>query len=241
MTPTIPTSSVDLFAEDVMADPYAVFRELRNAGPVVYLERFDVFAVARYQEARHVLGHWQAFSSAGIALNAQFNQYVGAGIIRVGPPVHDQLRRVLAARLAPRALKDVQPEIRRRAADVVGRLVARGSFDAVTDLARRFPLELVADLIGLPEEGRDSLLGLIDANFNCFGPDNARTRESGPRLAELAEYVMTRATAGSLAEGSMGRAVYEAVEAGQVDAAAAPWLVMTYVTAGVDTTVHALA
>jgi cytochrome P450 len=239
-TTTIPHSAVDVFSEEVMADPYPVFRGLREAGPVVYLEQFDVFAVPRYQQCREVLGNWESFSSADIALNPQFSQYVGDGILRSDPPLHDQQRGVLSERLAPRALRELKPEVDRRAAELVGRIVAQGSFDAVTDLARRFPLELVADLIGLPAEGRESLLELMDANFNCFGPDNARSRESGPKLGALAEYVMTKAGPESLAEGSMGHAVYEAVEAGHVPAEAAPWLVMTYVTAGVDTTVHAL-
>ncbi|MFI1030287.1 cytochrome P450 [Streptomyces sp. NPDC020951] len=223
-----------------MADPYAVFRELRDAGPVVYLERSDVYAVARYEQARQVLGDWESFSSADVALNEQFNHYIGDGILRADPPLHDQLRNVLAARLAPRALRDLAPEITRRAELLVDRLVVKGSFDAVTDLARWFPVEVVGDLIGLPREGRERLLPLLDANFNCFGPDNARTRASVPQLPELAEYVMTSATRGALAEGSMGRAVYDAVDAGEIPEAVAPWLVMTYVTAGMDTTVHAI-
>ncbi len=175
-----------------------------------------------------------------MALNDQFNQYIGDGIIRAAPPLHDQQRSVLASRLAPRALRKIQPDIDRRAQEVVSALVGQGDFDAVTDLARRFPLEIVADLIGLPQQGRERLLDLIDANFNCFGPDNTRTRESGPKLGELAGYVMANATRETLAENSMGAAVYEAVDAGYVPADAAPWLVMTYVTAGIDTTVHAI-
>jgi cytochrome P450 len=239
-TDMIPRSDVDLFAEEVMADPYRLFRELREAGPVIYLSRFDLWAVTRYAPARHVLGDWQSFSSADLALNEQFNSYIGDGIIRAAPPLHDQQRNVLASRLAPRALGAIQPEIETRANEVVSTLVERGSFDAVTDLARAFPLEIVADLIGLPRQGREPLLELVDANFNCFGPDNDRTRESGPKLMELAQYVMTNATKETLAENSMGAAVYEAVDKGWVPADAAPWLVMAYVTAGIDTTVHAI-
>ncbi|MGN9821545.1 hypothetical protein ACTMUQ_40280 [Streptomyces sp. SD11] len=53
---TSPWSDADIFSERVMADPYAVYRALRDAGPVVYLEQSDVFAVARYEQARQVLG-----------------------------------------------------------------------------------------------------------------------------------------------------------------------------------------
>lgn len=238
---TMPRSDVDLFSEEVMDDPYPVYRQLRDAGPVVYLEGLDVWAVARYEQARHVLGDWEAFSSADLALNDQFNQYIGDGVIRAAPPLHTRLRKVLAAQLAPRAMRDLRPDIAARAKNLVDNLVDQGSFDAVTDLARRFPLDLVADLIGLPQSGRERLIDLVDANFNCFGPDNARTRESGPKLGELAGYVMANARPDALAEGSMGRAIFDAVDAGKVDAADAPWLVMTYVVAGVDTTVHAIS
>ncbi|RYH71216.1 MAG: cytochrome P450 [Alcaligenaceae bacterium] len=237
---TIPRSDLDIFTDEFMANPYPAFRGLRDAGAVVRMDAFDVWAVPRYAEARHVLGSWEQFSSADIAFNEQCNAYVGDGILRADPPLHDRLRNVLASRLAPRALRKLEADINRRARDIVDPLVSRQSFDAVSELARRFPLEIVADLIGLPEAGRDQLLELLDANFNCFGPDNARTRESAPKLGDLIEYVMTTATREKLAENSMGRAVFEAADAGQIPAESAPWLVMTYVTAGIDTTVHAL-
>jgi cytochrome P450 len=239
-TTTIPRSDVDLFSEEVMAAPYPVFQELRDAGHVVYLEKFDVFAVPRYQEARHVLGNWELFSSADVALNGRFNVVLGTSILRADPPWHDNLRDILGAKLARRALRQLEPEIARRAEDIVAPLVARGRFDAVTELARRFPVEVVGDLIGLSREGREPLLGLIDATFNCFGPDNARTVAAEQKQPELAEHLMGIAARDGLAEGSMGRAVYEAADAGQIPADFAPRLIMTYVTAGMDTTVNAV-
>ncbi|WP_405728462.1 cytochrome P450 [Streptomyces sp. NBC_01537] len=237
---TVPRSDADIFSEEVMAAPYTVFRELRDAGPVVRLDRYDVLAVPRYAEARHVLGDWEAFSSADIALNDRFNQYLEGSILSAAPPLHDRLRGVMASRLAPRAMRDLKPDITRRAEELVERLVAKGSFDAVADLACWFPVEVVGDLIGLPREGRERLMPLVDANFNCFGPDSDRTRASAAKLPELADYVMTSAARGALTEGSMGSAVYEAADAGDIPQESAPWLVMGYVTAGMDTTVHAI-
>lgn len=240
-TATIPSSDVDIFSNEIMAAPYPAFRELRDAGPVVHLDRFDMYAVPRYQEVRHVLGAWESFSSADIAFNDDFNRYMSDySVLRADPPLHDAMRSTLAAQLARRALREQEPEINRRAKRIVAALVERGSFDAVGDLARRFPVEIVGDLIGLPKDGREDLLRMIDANFNCFGPDNERTRDSFPKLAKVAEYVLRSASRENLAEGSMGRAVFEAADAGTIPAQAAPWLVMAYVTAGMDTTVNAL-
>lgn len=234
-------SDVDLFSEECMAAPYGTYQDLRRMGPVVYLPRHDVYAVARYAEAREVLGNWKQFSSADISLTQQFNEYIGQGVIRADPPVHDVLRGVLASRLSPRAIRSMRADIDARAAEMVDGLVARESFDAVRDLARKFPVEIVGDLIGLPEEGRADLLDLIDANFNCFGPMNGRTQASLGKLPKLAEYVLNTARKENLAAGSMGAAVFEAVDEGVVPAEAAPWLVMTYVTAGLDTTVHSIS
>ncbi|WP_433566711.1 cytochrome P450 [Nocardia sp. CA-151230] len=237
---TVPRSELDIFTDEFMADPYPAFRDLRDVGGVVHLDALDLWAVPRYAEARHILASWEQFCSADVALNEQCNAYVGDGILRADPPLHDQLRNVLASRLAPRALRKLEADINARARALVEPLVSRGSFEAISELVRRFPLEIVADLIGLPLAGREELLGLLDANFNFFGPDNARLRESAPKLGELMEYMMSTATRQSLAEGSMGRAVYEAADAGQIPEESAPTLVLTYVTAGIDTTVHAL-
>jgi cytochrome P450 len=237
---TTPRSEVDLFSEEVIAAPYEVYRELRDLGPVVYLERFEVFAVPRYEQARQVLGDWESFSSADIAFNQPFNDRLDGSILSADPPLHDSLRGVLAARLAPRAMRQFASEIQRRADEIIDSLVARGSFDAVTDLARRFPVDVVGDLIGLPRDGREELLELIDANFNCFGPENDRTHTSRALQPKLVEYIATHATRDALAEGSMGRAVYDAVDAGQLPAEYALRLMTTYVTAGMDTTVHAV-
>ena len=83
-------------------------------------------------------------------------------------------------------MRTLKADVARRAEGFVDELLDRRSFDGITDLARRFPVDVVADLIGLSDDGREDLLNLIDANFNCFGPSNTRTWESASRMQELA-------------------------------------------------------
>jgi 4-methoxybenzoate monooxygenase (O-demethylating) len=59
--PAFPVSSLDPFADDFLAAPYA---ELREAGPVVRLERYGLWACARHAEVQAALSDWQTFSSA---------------------------------------------------------------------------------------------------------------------------------------------------------------------------------
>jgi 4-methoxybenzoate monooxygenase (O-demethylating) len=56
-----PVSDVDPFSIEFFEDPHRVHAELREAGPVVWLDRYGVWAVARYQEVHDVLHDWQTF------------------------------------------------------------------------------------------------------------------------------------------------------------------------------------
>lgn len=70
-----PASGLDLWSSEVLVDPWEHFREIRNTAPVVYLERYDHYAVGRYGDVRGVLRDWQTFTSAdGIAFNDLMNE-----------------------------------------------------------------------------------------------------------------------------------------------------------------------
>lgn len=57
-----PTSGIDLYADAVLEEPWSTYKELRDLGPVVYLEKIDAYAVARYADVREMLRDWQAFT-----------------------------------------------------------------------------------------------------------------------------------------------------------------------------------
>ena len=57
-------SAIDPFSDEFLADPFPPLEEIRNAGPVVYLERYGIFAVARHEQVSSVLRNPQAFSSS---------------------------------------------------------------------------------------------------------------------------------------------------------------------------------
>lgn len=239
---TAPESDVDLFDDEVLLDPYHVYAELRRLGPAVWMSRHGFFAVARYAEARTVLGDHERFvSGRGVGFNPGFNEVRASSIIASDPPRHDVLRSVLAERLGPRALKDVEKLIRSRASELVHEAAQRQSFDVVTDFAEVIPVQVVGELIGLPEGSRSHLLRWANGAFNAFGPPNERTAAGLAAIAEQFEYIRTVATREQLAPGSMGAALYEAADAGVISEADCLPLLSAYLTAGMDTTVNALA
>jgi cytochrome P450 len=123
----------------------------------------------------------------------------------------------------------------------VSSVVAGGTFDAVADLAHPYSVQVVSDLCGLPEEGRQHLIERASAAFNTFGPDNGLCRQSWQGFEDLYDYATNFATPGRLTPGRWGTEIYEAADNGVVEAGACPGLVLAYAWAGMDTTVNAIA
>ncbi|XVQ07169.1 cytochrome P450 [Spirillospora sp. CA-255316] len=237
-----PRSDADLFSDEILLQPYETYRMLRSMGPVVALQRCDALGVTTFAAVRQVLRDWRTFPSGqGVGLNDAVNSMGRESVLMSDPPRHEVLRGVLMDRLAPRALEPVGERIRRQAFDLVDRLLEAGTVDAVRDLARVFPVQVVGDLIGLPPEGREDLLRLADGTFNSFGPDNERARLGMTAWAEQAQVLRRIATRDRLCEGSLGMAVYEAADAGVIDAADTMVMLGTYLNAGMDTTINAIS
>lgn len=238
----VPELDVDLWSDDVLVDPYPAYARLRATGPVLYDRPHDAFVLPRYDEVRAVLQDWETFSSArGVGLNARANKMAGRGILTTDPPLHDTRRKVLNAQLVPREVSRHLDLLAATADELVDELVSRGSFDAVDDLAHRYSVKVVADLCGLPEEGREHLIRRASAAFDTFGPDNERCVAAWDGFFELFDYATDVATPDRLAPGRWGAEIYEAGARGDVEPEACPGLMLAYVWAGMDTTVNAIA
>jgi cytochrome P450 len=237
-----PVTSIDLFSDEVLADPYPTYRMLRDAGPAVYLERVDAWALPRDASVRAALADWETFSSAaGVALTDGVNEALTGTVLASDPPEHNLLRAVMVERLAPRALSGFRETVRRQADAMVRDLVRRRSFDAVQDLARAFPVAVLLELIGLPDDGRDQVLDWADAAFNVFGPDNERLRRSLPVHLDKMEYLASVVAADALAPGSIGRRICEAADRGEIERGSCVYLLAALVDAGLDTTINGMS
>lgn len=233
---------IDLFSDQALLDPYPLYRELRNAAPAVHSSLYDLWMVPRYGEVREVLKDWRSFSSAwGTAIDDGINHLRAGNIISTDPPDHDRLRDVLAAQMSARAVRRLQADIDRRASEMVRQLLASGGGDVVSRLAQPLPLEVVADLVGFPRQGREGLLEWVDASFNTFGPMNSRTLESIPKLEGIWEWLDTMATPERLAPDGLGAAIHDACRRGAITAAQCRSLLFAWATAGIDTTVNAVS
>lgn len=241
MAKPIPMSDLDLYSDEVLAEPYEHYRRLREAGPAVWLKRHDAWVITRYDSVRTVLRDWKTFSSAsGVALNDTLNTAMQGNTLGSDPPLHDLLRNVVASRMTAQALRPTKEIIDQRAEALVERLVTQQSFDAVADLAQALPLSIVPDFIGLPQEGREHMLDWAEATFNAMGPMNERCTHAVKKLPELFGYARQIAASGDLQPGSFGAGVIEAQRDGRITEAQCPQLFTAYLVPSLDTTISAV-
>ncbi|MGA1052129.1 MAG: cytochrome P450 [Ilumatobacteraceae bacterium] len=237
----VPEIEVDLWSEAVLRDPYPTYARLRALGRVLFDSERNAYVLAGYDEVRLALQDWETFSSAdGVAVNDRANKMGGRGILTADPPVHDARRAVLGAPLVSGEIAHHREFLVERANALVDDLVGRGSFDVVTELAQRYSVGVVGDLIGLPEAGREHLIDWATAAFDTLGPDNPRTDAAWPGLAALFGYAASVSDPDRLPPGSWGARIHEAGERGVVDREDRPGLMMALLWAGMDTTANSI-
>jgi cytochrome P450 len=245
-TAALPTSDVDPFSHEVLEDPLPMHERLREAGPVVYLSRYDTYAFARYEQVRSALVDWQDFESgAGVGLSNFRHEKPWRPpslLLEADPPRHDAPRHVLTKVLGPRALRRLREQWFADAEVLVDAVLGRGDeFDAVDALAEAFPLRVFPDAVGIPKEGRENLLPYGDHAFNAFGPANDLVEKGNPRVPELSGWVNEQCAREVLTNDGFGAQIWAAADRGDLTAAQAPLVVRSLLTAGVDTTVHGLS
>src|SRR6201990_2776706 len=142
----VPHLDVDPFAMNFFADPYPTHELLRETGPVIYLDKWNVYGVARYAEVHAVLNDPATFcSSRGVGLSdfAKEKPWRPPSIIlEADPPAHTRTRAVLSDVLSPTALKQLRGRFTAAAEAKVDELLERKSFDAIANLAEAYPLSI---------------------------------------------------------------------------------------------------
>jgi cytochrome P450 len=239
-----PVSAIDPFSESFLRDPYPHHDALREAGPVVWLEQYGIWTMARHQEVRDALTDWQTYcSSAGVGLS-DFRKEPPwrppSIILEADPPLHTRTRAVLTRILSPAAINILRATFEREAELLVARLLEQREFDGIADLAEAYPLKVFPDAVGISEDGRENLLPYGSMVFNSFGPRNDLFEQAMTNAGPVRDWIMSKCSRAALAPGGLGMRIFEAVDSGELTEAEAGMLVRSFLSAGIDTTVYGL-
>ncbi|MBX6766253.1 MAG: cytochrome P450, partial [Actinomadura rubrobrunea] len=119
------------------------------------------------------------------------NRYVDS-MINMDDPRHAKIRRIVSRAFTPRTLAKTEDDVRRRAARIVDDLIASGPGDFVAKVAVRLPVEVICDMLGIPDRYQprvvrltNIVLGNTDPEYTGITPDLGRVR-TGLGLAKVA-------------------------------------------------------
>jgi cytochrome P450 len=165
----------DPYDVGINADPYPVFRRLREEAPLYYNEPHDFFAVSRYEDVeRAILDPKTFISGRGAIIELiRANIEMPSGVlIFEDPPVHSVHRGLLSRVFTPKRMAALEPKIREFCARSLDPLVGTGEFDFIADLGAQMPMRTIGMLLGIPEQDQEAVRASVD--------DSLRTEAGQP-------------------------------------------------------------
>jgi cytochrome P450 len=158
----------DPYDVGINAEPYPVFRRLREEAPLYYNETHDFYAVSRFDDVQRGFLSPETFISGKGAIleviKAEMDIPPGV-IIFEDPPSHTMHRRMLSRAFTPRRVAALEPKIREFCANSLDPLVGAGGFDFIADLGAQVPMWTISMLLGIPEEDQEAVRDRVDANL----------------------------------------------------------------------------
>jgi cytochrome P450 len=147
-------------------DPYPVYRVLREHAPVYWNDELRFWALSRHADVLAGFKNWQHFSNAsGISLemgDLGGDANAVLSILGMDPPRHDRVRALVAKGFTPRRVAELEPKIRALSVRYLDAVRDAGRCDFLADFAGKIPMDVISEMLGVPEADRDMLRGWSD-------------------------------------------------------------------------------
>jgi cytochrome P450 len=191
VTDTIPELYYDPFDVDIDTNPYAIWRRMRDEAPVYRNDRYDFWALSRFDDVEAAHLDPKTFSSAhGTVLEIMSaNRIPVAQMIFMDPPDHTRLRALVSRAFTPRRVGALEQRIRELCADFLDAQRGEPGFDYVQDFGARLPAMVIASLLGVPIEDQNWARERIDTIFHIEPGVGMINEVSLGAQIELTEYL----------------------------------------------------
>jgi hypothetical protein len=149
----------------VLADPYPLYRRLREHDPVHWDPFLHAWIVTRYPDVITVLHKYSAdrtptpeqLSAMGCEALNPIAKVMVKQMLFLDAPAHTRLRSLAATAFSPRRVEILRTHIQEIAEKLVDGLAQRSSFDVVADFSEPFPAIVTAEMLGVPVEDHEQL------------------------------------------------------------------------------------
>ena len=166
---------IEKLTAEFYADPYPTYRALREHEPVKRMPNGSYF-LTRYDDLLTAYKNTKAFSSDK---KKEFAPKYGASLLYEhhttslvfnDPPAHTRVRRLIMGALSPRAIAGMEPDLIALVDRLLDAIAANGDVDLIEDFAAAIPIEVIGNLLGVPETERAPLRGWSLAILGALEP-----------------------------------------------------------------------
>ena len=154
----------DPYDFDIDTDPYPVWKRLRDEAPLYYNEKYDFFALSRFDDVEKCVIDWDTYRSGRgsilefIKANIEFPPGM---ILFEDPPIHDIHRGILSRVFTPKKMQAIEPQVREFCARTLDPLAGSDGFDFIADLGAQMPMRTIGMLLGIPEEDQEAIRDVL--------------------------------------------------------------------------------
>ncbi|MEV1000679.1 cytochrome P450 [Nonomuraea sp. NPDC050202] len=158
--------SYDPYDYAIHEDPYPAYRRLRDQAPLYRNDELDFWAISRHADVSAAFRDHERYSSAnGVSLDPSAwgpAAHRTMSFLAMDPPSHTRMRTLVSKGFTPRRVRELEGDILRLARRHLEPAVAAGGFDVIADFAGKLPMDVVSELVGVPEADRDEVRRLAD-------------------------------------------------------------------------------
>jgi cytochrome P450 len=179
-----------------LEDPYPTYHALRQFEPIHHMPDGSYF-LSRYDDCLAVYRDTETWSSdkkldfkPNFADSPLYEHHT-TSLVFNDPPYHTRVRKLLAPAFTPRALRALESRIEALVGRLLDAAAERGEIDVITDFAAAIPIQLIGDMLGIPQNEREPLRGWSLAILGALEPVlNPQQFDTGiTAVADFKEYL----------------------------------------------------
>jgi len=195
----------DMFAEDVIVDPYAYYGRLREEDPVHWNEKYALWVLTRHDDVVWMTRHHELFSSAvfkndprpaypdinesDLGLYEYVRNYQADQFIQHDRPVHLEMRKAMHSYFTPKSMESWRPFVVNAVKELLDAAEEKGRMDVMKDLATPLPVLVIAQMMGVPKEDRPHVRYLAEKLLNIGRGEADRMQPLVEGMQGMIDYV----------------------------------------------------
>jgi cytochrome P450 len=199
------TLSDDMFAADVIADPYPYYGRLREEDPVHWNELYELWVVTRHDDVVWMTRHHELFSNAvfrndprpaypaidesDLGLYEYVRNYQADQFIQHDRPEHLEMRKVVHSYFTPRAMEAWRPFVQKAVQELLDAAEHNGHMDVMKDVATPLPVLVIAQMMGVPAADRPHVRKLAEKLLNIGRGEHDRMKPLTEGMQGMIDYV----------------------------------------------------